>query len=38
MTYADIRFAEAVAAADYIVMTLGTPLGGDYTFRFDQYF
>ena len=38
LTYTDPDFPESVAAADYIVMTLGTPLGGDYTFRFDQYF
>lgn len=36
-TYGD-GFAEVVGSAEYIVMTLGTPLGGDYTFRFDQYF
>lgn len=36
--YQDAGFAETVAAAEYIVMTLGTPLGTDYTFRFDQYF
>lgn len=38
LTYADADFEVAVNDAEYIVMTLGTPLGGDYTFRFDQYF
>lgn len=38
LTYDDPRFVEAVAAAEYVVLTLGTPLGTDYTFRFDQYF
>jgi UDP-N-acetyl-D-mannosaminuronic acid dehydrogenase len=38
MTYDDASFIGAASAADYVVMTLGTPLGGDYTFRFDQYF
>ena len=38
LTYIDPAFASAVAAAEYIVLTLGTPLGTDYTFRFDQYF
>lgn len=38
MVYEDSRFTDAVSAAGYVVMTLGTPLGGDYTFRFDQYF
>lgn len=38
LTYDDPRFPAAVASAQYVVMTLGTPLGGDYTFRFDQYF
>jgi UDP-N-acetyl-D-mannosaminuronic acid dehydrogenase len=37
LTYADPAFAPTVAAAEYIVLTLGTPLGTDYTFRFDQY-
>jgi UDP-N-acetyl-D-mannosaminuronic acid dehydrogenase len=37
LTYADPSFAAAASSADYVVMTLGTPLGGDYTFRFDQY-
>lgn len=38
MTYDDPDFVGQVSAADYVVMTLGTPLGTDYTFRFDQYF
>ena len=38
LTYDDEDFASRVGAADYIVLTLGTPLGTDYTFRFDQYF
>lgn len=38
LTYDDPAFPDAVSRAEYVVMTLGTPLGGDYTFRFDQYF
>jgi len=38
VTYEDPDFREAVQGAHYIVMTLGTPLGTDYTFRYDQYF
>src|SRR5579884_404958 len=38
MTYADSDLDGEIAAADHVVMTLGTPLGTDYTFRFDQYF
>lgn len=38
ITYGQSTFAEAVASSDYIVLTLGTPLGTDYTFRYDQYF
>lgn len=38
VTYDDPGFVPAVQAADYVVMTLGTPLGADYSFRFDQYF
>jgi UDP-N-acetyl-D-mannosaminuronic acid dehydrogenase len=38
VTYEDPEFVTAVQAADYIVLTLGTPLGTDYTFRYDQYF
>ncbi|GAC1400495.1 MAG: nucleotide sugar dehydrogenase [Chloroflexota bacterium] len=38
LTYDDSDFSDEVAIADYVLMTLGTPLGGDYTFRFDQYF
>jgi UDP-N-acetyl-D-mannosaminuronic acid dehydrogenase len=38
LTYADDGFVPAVAHAEYVVLTLGTPLGTDYTFRFDQYF
>ncbi|HEX8916891.1 MAG TPA: nucleotide sugar dehydrogenase [Chloroflexota bacterium] len=38
LTYDDPRFSASVAEAEYIVLTLGTPLGSDYTFRFDQYF
>lgn len=38
LTYDDESFNSAVSGAEYVVMTLGTPLGGDYTFRFDQYF
>lgn len=37
-TYGDAQLAERVRDADYVVMMLGTPLGTDYTFRFDQYF
>lgn len=37
LTYDDDRFPAAASSAEYVVMTLGTPLGGDYTFRFDQY-
>src|SRR5437588_12520568 len=36
--YSDPDFESLVRGADYVVMTLGTPLGTDYTFRFDQYF
>lgn len=38
VTYEDPGFVPAAQAAEYILMTLGTPLGGDRTFRFDQYF
>jgi UDP-N-acetyl-D-mannosaminuronic acid dehydrogenase len=38
LTYESTELREAVSEAEYVVMTLGTPLGGDYTFRFDQYF
>ncbi len=38
LTYDTRGFDDAVQQADYIVMTLGTPLGTDYTFRYDQYF
>jgi UDP-N-acetyl-D-mannosaminuronic acid dehydrogenase len=38
LTYDDDDFERVVAAADYIILTLGTPLSTDYTFRFDQYF
>lgn len=38
VTYSDAELPERVGEADYVVMTLGTPLGTDYTFRFDQYF
>jgi UDP-N-acetyl-D-mannosaminuronic acid dehydrogenase len=38
LSYDDPGFGCAVADAEYIVLTLGTPLGGDYTFRYDQYF
>lgn len=38
VTYEDAHFRLAAESAEYVVMTLGTPLGGDYTFRFDQYF
>jgi UDP-N-acetyl-D-mannosaminuronic acid dehydrogenase len=38
LTYASREFKSTVSNVDYIVMTLGTPLGSDYTFRFDQYF
>lgn len=38
LTYADAELPDRVRHADYIVMMLGTPLGTDYTFRFDQYF
>lgn len=38
LTYDDAGFEAAAARAEYIVLTLGTPLGTDYTFRFDQYF
>ncbi|MGI8826293.1 MAG: nucleotide sugar dehydrogenase [Chloroflexota bacterium] len=36
--YEDDGLVAAVEGAEYIFMTLGTPLGTDYTFRFDQYF
>jgi UDP-N-acetyl-D-mannosaminuronic acid dehydrogenase len=38
LLYSDPAFGERVERADFVVMTLGTPLGTDYTFRFDQYF
>lgn len=38
LTYADSAFEPCVEQAEYVVLTLGTPLGSDYTFRFDQYF
>lgn len=38
LTYSDSAFERHVERAEYIVLTLGTPLGSDYTFRFDQYF
>lgn len=38
VTYADADFQRGMEDAEYIVLTLGTPLGTDYTFRFDQYF
>ncbi|HLJ68704.1 MAG TPA: nucleotide sugar dehydrogenase [Chloroflexota bacterium] len=38
LTYDDPLFPHRVSCAEYVVLTLGTPLGGDYTFRFDQYF
>ena len=38
LTYDDGDFDRTVARTEYVVMTLGTPLGTDYTFRFDQYF
>ena len=38
LTYSHADFERSVRGADYIVLTLGTPLGTDYTFRFDQYF
>jgi UDP-N-acetyl-D-mannosaminuronic acid dehydrogenase len=38
VTYDDAPFLAAVSGAEYVILTLGTPLGGDYTFRFDQYF
>src|SRR5579859_3353805 len=38
LIYDDSQFLPTVAGAEYIVLTLGTPLGTDYTFRFDQYF
>jgi UDP-N-acetyl-D-mannosaminuronic acid dehydrogenase len=38
LTYTSRDFRQAVSEAEYVVMTLGTPLGSDYTFRFDQYF
>lgn len=37
LTYEDESFDPAVRDAEYIILTLGTPLGTDYTFRFDQY-
>jgi UDP-N-acetyl-D-mannosaminuronic acid dehydrogenase len=37
LTYSSPGFERAVRSAEYVVMTLGTPLGSDYTFRFDQY-
>ena len=38
VTYDDPSFASIIGSSDYIVLTLGTPLGTDYTFRYDQYF
>lgn len=38
LAYGAEEFDDSAAAADYVVMTLGTPLGTDYTFRYDQYF
>ena len=38
LTYGSPEFQKHVASAEYILLTLGTPLGADYTFRFDQYF
>src|SRR5437016_5020302 len=38
LTYDDSDFGSSVEAADYVILTLGTPLGTDYTFRYDQYF
>lgn len=37
-TYDHPGFDRAVEGAEFIVLTLGTPLGQDYAFRFDQYF
>jgi len=38
LSYVDESVSDAVGRSDYIILTLGTPLGTDYTFRFDQYF
>jgi UDP-N-acetyl-D-mannosaminuronic acid dehydrogenase len=38
LTYEDGELEDRVRDAEYVVMMLGTPLGTDYTFRFDQYF
>src|SRR5579862_4039881 len=38
LTYDSTNFCGSVSGAEYIVLTLGTPLGTDYTFRYDQYF
>lgn len=38
ITYDDHELSRRVTDADYLVMMLGTPMGTDYTFRFDQYF
>jgi UDP-N-acetyl-D-mannosaminuronic acid dehydrogenase len=38
LTYDEADFESNVTRAEYIVLTLGTPLGTDYTFRYDQYF
>lgn len=38
LTYDDGSFEASVAQAEYVILTLGTPLGTDYTFRYDQYF
>ena len=38
VTYDEPAVVESVQGADYVVLTLGTPLGTDYTFRYDQYF
>ncbi len=35
--YGDAAFPQRAAEASYVIMTLGTPLGTDYSFRFDQY-
>jgi UDP-N-acetyl-D-mannosaminuronic acid dehydrogenase len=37
LAYDSESFPRDAQAAEYVVLTLGTPLGTDYTFRFDQY-
>jgi UDP-N-acetyl-D-mannosaminuronic acid dehydrogenase len=38
LTYQDDDLPAAIGGSEYLILTLGTPLGTDYTFRYDQYF